>query len=206
MARFNYPYRSADMKFGSNMIVNFIIICIGIAIIAVRVSIILCKIICFAFIQGSNYFVSKYNSLKSFYPLFCKIAIITILLQLVSLVLYIYLHKTLNIYTPICFIFIFLCCILTASINRINSSNEETIRKKMYIYCWGINALLLIFNTLPFLPYFYYNSFVEYHYIGRVDIYNYITMALLSIFHFVLFALGRFYNTLLKNYESDFLD
>lgn len=76
----------------------------------------------------------------------------------------------------------------------------------MYIYCWGINALLLIFNTLPFLPYFYYNSFVEYHYIGRVDIYNYITMALLSIFHFVLFALGRFYNTLLKNYESDFLD
>ena len=205
MARFDYPYRPADMKFSGNMIVNFIIICIVVAIMAFRVSIIICKIICFAFIQGSSYFVSKYNNLKSFYPLFCKIAIITVLLQFVSLVLYIYLHKTLYIYTPICLIFIFLCCILTASTNRINSSNEETIRKKMYIYCWGINALLLIFNTLPFLPYFYYSS-AEYYYIGGVDIYNYITMAILSISHFILFILGRFYNTLLKKYQSNLLD
>ena len=45
MARFDYPYRPADMKFGSNMIVNFIIICIVVAIMAFRVSIIICKII-----------------------------------------------------------------------------------------------------------------------------------------------------------------
>ena len=203
MARFGYPYRAADMKFGSNLIENFIVLCIGVAITTAYIFITLCKIIVLIFTEGSNNFISRYNSLKSFYPLFCKIAIITILLQVISLILYIYLHKMLNIYTPLCLILIFLSCILTASVNGINSSNEKTIRKKMYIYCWGVNALLLIFNVLPYLPYFYYNtsfydtSFV-YYIVEESALWNYFTITFLSVTHIILFIMGRFYKTLFK--------
>ena len=157
---------------------------------AIYIFSILCKIIGFAFTQGCYYFVSKYNSLKSFYPLFCKIAIITILLQIISLILYIYLHETLNIYTPICLILIFLSCILTASINKINDSNEESMRKKMYIYSWGINALLLIFNVVPYLPYFYYDTSFEYYLVAECTMWNYliITSLFMKLFSVVLFS------------------
>lgn len=203
MARFGYPYRAADMKFGSNLIENFIVLCIGVAITTAYIFITLCKIIVLVFTEGSNNFISRYNSLKSFYPLFCKIAIITILLQVISLILYIYLHKMLNIYTPLCLILIFLSCILTASVNGINSPNEKTMRKKMYIYCWGVNASLLIFNVLPYLPYFYYNtsfydtSFV-YYIVEESALWNYFTITFLSVTHIILFIMGRFYKTLFK--------
>ena len=191
------------MKFGSNLIENFIVLCIGVAITTAYIFITLCKIIVLVFTEGSNNFISRYNSLKSFYPLFCKIAIITILLQVISLILYIYLHKMLNIYTPLCLILIFLSCILTASVNGINSPNEKTMRKKMYIYCWGVNASLLIFNVLPYLPYFYYNtsfydtSFV-YYIVEESALWNYFTITFLSVTHIILFIMGRFYKTLFK--------
>lgn len=194
MTRIDYPFRPADVKFGNNMIVNLIILCFVIAIILIGVIV---WIIGFVFIKGSGIFVSRYNSLKSFYPLFCRIVITTALLQFISLVLYVCVHKTLWIYYLVCFICVLLGCILTAATNRIRHSNEKVIKKKMYIYCWCFNTLLFVLNILPYI---YYNVedvvMIENIFYG----WDFILIALV-ILHIALFVLGRFYDILLEKYQ-----
>lgn len=181
MGRLDYPFNSKDLKYADNLIANFAIILFVIAILVFKAFIIISSVI---IIKGSGYFAKRYDSLNLFYPLFLKIVITTILLQLISLVLYIFQHNILYIYTPICLMFITLSCILTASVNRINYPEEKTRRKIMNIYCWVINILLLTLNILPYiiLCYNYYT-------------FSYYIIVVLVASHIMLFILGRFYSS-----------
>ena len=176
-----FPFKPSSLKFGSNLFANFVVIGLALVMIAISILFVVIRLI---LINGSGLLAARNTCLKSFYPLFIKLSILTILLQLTSLMLYIYVYNVSWVSYIMCFICILLGTVLTAAITRIKSPNEKTVRKEMYLYNYCLNIIILTLNI-----YIYYNSFpIEYSPTKIVVI-------LLVILHIVLFVLGRLYNS-----------
>lgn len=184
MARFDYPFRPADVKYGNNMLTEAIMLFLFMAILVIGIIVL---IIGFIFVKGSGLFASRFNSLSSFYPLYCKISIITIIIQLVSLIMFlfdVYTYSAIWIFFTISLICVLLKCVLTATINRIDIIKEEAIRKKIYMYCICFNTVLMTFNIIA--------------YVCHQNTLTSVIMMSIIILHIVLFILGCFYKALME--------
>lgn len=184
MARFDYPFRPADVKYGNNMLTEAIMLFLSMAILVIGIIVL---IIGFIFVKGSGLFASRFNSLSAFYPLYRKISIVTIIIQLLSLVMLIfdvYTYSAIWIFFTISLLCVLLECVLTAAINRIDIIKNEAIRKKMYTYCICFNAVLLIFNIIAYI--YHQNTLTS------------VIMISIIILHIGLFILGCFYKTLIE--------
>lgn len=223
MARFDYPFKVSNLKFGTNLLANAIMFGLLIAIIAINVYV---GLVAFIFKIGSKYLVSKYNDLKSFYPLFLIISFATICIHFISFYLYmrdIYLYKKILcdfylydlyisitdslmwIYIVTSFICILAGSILTSATNKINICEEKDIRKKMHIYCWCINIAILIFTIMPCI-YYVFSLYGLNSVYGLYDViflictcWVNIISIILSITHIVLFMCGRLNTSFLND-------
>lgn len=186
MANFDFSHYKVSRVDGLNAFTTILLIFFALTIGAVAVS---CLIIGVIFIYGSKWLASKYDNIKGFRKSFFLLSILAILCQAISLLLFFFLHHQLWIYCLSCLIGTLLGSIIIATVNKINRDNEERERKKMYLYCYVLNFIILLFNISPWF------------YMDRMRFWEDCIGILLMIIHIVMSGLGRFFEETLYKFE-----